>query len=72
MHLELSPCLQENLKFAVANIFPRPFDAVPTAGAWLRACGESGGWAAAPPLNGCTRVSAKCGLSVHSRLHAQT
>lgn len=24
--------IQENLKFAVANIFPRPFDAVPTAG----------------------------------------
>ena len=29
--------IQENMKCAVANIFPRPFDSQPTAGA--RACG---------------------------------
>ena len=30
--------IQENMKFAVANIFPRPFDSQPTAGALAFAC----------------------------------
>ena len=35
--------IQENLKMAVANVFPRPFDAVPTAGEPSPRGGGAGG-----------------------------